>query len=93
MSNKAGVADAQKGWVFPYTNESAQGRREAMMVEMARSVTDITYVAESVLQLYQQIEGEKEAYKKTVYMLAANELYKKVLTQHHDYSVNANKLT
>lgn len=93
VANKAGVADAQKGWVFPYTNESAQSRREAMMVEMARSVTDITYVAESVLQLYQQIEGEKEAYKKTVYMLAANELYKKVLTQHHDYSVNANKLT
>ena len=26
-------------------------------------------------------------------MLAANELYKKVLTQHRDYSVNANKLT
>lgn len=93
VANKTGVADAKKGWVFPYTNESAQGRREAMMVEMARSVTDINYVAQSVMQLYQQIEGEKEAYKKAVYMLAANELYKKVLTQHVDYSVNADKLT
>ena len=26
-------------------------------------------------------------------MLAANELYQKILTQHRDYSVNANKLT
>ena len=71
-----GVADAKRGWMFPYSDGGECNEREALMKLMAREVVDIDLIAKCVLQLYQGMENEKDSTKKALYLIAGNELYK-----------------
>jgi hypothetical protein len=87
-----GVADAKRGWMFPYSDGGECNEREALMKLMAREVVDIDLIAKCVLQLYQGMENEKDSTKKALYLIAGNELYKQVLMAHTDFSANTSKL-
>ena len=91
-TQNSGVADAKRGWMFPYSDGGECNEREALMKLMARSVVDIDLIAKCVLQLYQGMDTEKEATKKALYLIAANELYKQVLMEHDKFSANSSKL-
>ncbi|EHO68903.1 hypothetical protein [Segatella maculosa] len=91
-TQNSGVADAKRGWMFPYSDGGECNEREALMKLMARSVVDINLIAKCVLQLYQGMDTEKEATKKALYLIAANELYKQVLMEHDKFSANSSKL-
>lgn len=91
-TQNSGVADAKRGWMFPYSDGGECNEREALMKLMARSVVDIDLIAKYVLQLYQGMDTEKEATKKALYLIAANELYKQVLMEHDKFSANSSKL-
>ena len=86
-----GVADAKRGWMFPYNDGGECNEREALMKLMAREVVDIDLIAKCVLQLYQGMENEKDSTKKALYLIAGNELYKQVLMAHTDFSANTSK--
>jgi hypothetical protein len=91
-TQNSGVADAKRGWMFPYSDGGECNEREALMKLMVRSVVDIDLIAKCVLQLYQGMDTEKEATKKALYLIAANELYKQVLMEHDKFSANSSKL-
>ena len=91
-TQNSGVADAKRGWMFSYSDGGECNEREALMKLMARSVVDIDLIAKCVLQLYQGMDTEKEATKKALYLIAANELYKQVLMEHDKFSANSSKL-
>ena len=86
-----GVAIAEEGWMFPYKNGGEIKDREDMMIDMARDVVDINLIGQCVLEFYQKVESEKVPFRKTLFMLAGNEMYKNVLSQHKDFENNQNK--
>ncbi|MBB3703044.1 hypothetical protein [Alloprevotella rava] len=91
VNKNVGVAIAERDWMFPYKEGSEIRYREDMMVEMARNVVDINIVAECVLEFYQKVESEKVPFRKTLFMLAGNEMYKNVLSQHKNFDANQSK--
>ena len=91
VNKNVGVAIAARDWMFPYKEGSEIRYREDMMVEMARNVVDINIVAECVLEFYQKVESEKVPFRKTLFMLAGNEMYKNVLSQHKNFDANQSK--
>lgn len=93
VPNTEGIAYAPNNWVFPYTQKDAAVRREAAMVYMGKEVISLDNIAETILMLYNQVEAQKEPYMKATYMIAANELYKRVLLERKDYQANIGKLT
>ena len=90
VTTNTGIADATKGWMFPYEQFSAK-EREGVMKHMARQYVDIELIARCVLTLYQKVESDPTPYRKALYMFAANELYNQILKEHKDFSANASK--
>ena len=91
VSGSAGVADAEKGWMFPYSIASVQYERESLMKQMACTVVDINLIGDCVLNLYKSMEAEKDAVRKAIFLIGANEMHKNILLRHKDFDDNANK--
>jgi hypothetical protein len=91
VSGSAGVADAEKGWMFPYSISSVQYERESLMKQMACTVVDINLIGDCVLNLYKSMETEKNAVRKAIFLIGANEMHKNILLRHKDFDDNANK--
>lgn len=91
VKSETGVADATKGWMFPYAAHDVRSRREDMMCKIACNDVDIELINQVVLELYQAMEAQKPGYLKAAYMLAANELYDNVLKEHKDHAANKSK--
>ncbi len=91
VSGSAGVADAEKGWMFPYSIASVQYERESLMKNMACTVVDINLIGDCVLNQYKSMESEKNAVRKAIFLIGANEMNKNILLAHKDFGDNANK--
>ncbi|GAB6983017.1 hypothetical protein [Prevotella dentasini] len=91
IKTNSGVAYAKKGWMFPYDADNIRSRREDLMREIACNDVDINLINQIVLELYQTMEARKPGYAKVAYMLAANELYDKVMMHHKDFAANKGK--
>ena len=91
VSGNTGVADAKAGLMFPYAAGVSPYDREVLMRDVACVAVDINLIATTVNDFYEMVETSKEPHLKVLYMLAGNEMYKHVLTQHKDYEKNKGK--
>ena len=91
VSGNTGVADAKAGLMFPYAAGVSPYDREVLMRDVACVAVDINLIATTVNDFYEMVETSKEPHLKVLYMLAGNEMYKHILTEHKDYKRNKGK--